>query len=280
MKKFVAKILLFFLVFIALNLIYLTAVQRFDWNFKKVLEARSLEEKKYETLILGNSLAMDGINTELLGNAYNLSIGGGTLPTNEEQLSQYLQDAQVKPRVVILGMASCINEDYGRESIHPIIKYLDGNKFDSFYDLPMVQFKWMAKVLIKRVISKAHQNAHLVQGQLRINKIVGDQSLYSPAPANTLNRSFYTELGSLMKIAKICSVNDIQLLVCEMPGVKRTQNQIPVGPHQIDNFLFYNFNNETFCKIFDGDRHWLGGSHLNAEGAEVFTKAMINIINI
>jgi hypothetical protein len=280
MKKFVLKILLFFLLFLVLNLIYLFVIQRFDWNFKKVLEARNLENKNYETLILGNSLAMDGINTEMLGNAYNLSIGGATLATNERQLSQYLQDAKVKPRTVILGMARCIDEDYSRQTIHPLIRYLDGNKFDSFYDLPMIQFKWMAKVLIKRLLSEPHRNAEIVEGQLRIGRSMPDRSAYVDNPETLLDTSWYRNLQSISQIAELCKQNDIDLLVFEMPGVKKTQNDIPIGPYQIDEYLLYNFNNKDFCQIFQEDKHWLGGSHLNSAGAEVFTEALKTLIGI
>jgi hypothetical protein len=278
MKRFIAKILLFFFLFLMANVLYLKIVQRYDWNYKKVLEARTLEERNFETIILGNSLAMDGINTEILGNAYNLSIGGATLATSEKQLEDYLRDAKSFPTTVILGMATCIEEDYSKESINPIIRYIESNKYDSFYDLPMIRFKWMSKVLIKRIFSKPHRNATIVQGQLRIARKLEDRSEASENPPTSIDTGYYDNLNRLQSIAQICSTNKIQLLVLEMPGIKKEQNQIAIGPHVMDNFLLYNFNNKPFCEIFDPKEHWLGGSHLNTRGAEVFTKAMKEMI--
>ena len=63
-------------------------------------------DKQFEIIVIGNSLAMDGINTEMLGKAYNLSIGGATLNTNKRQLEEYLESCQKKPKKVILASTS------------------------------------------------------------------------------------------------------------------------------------------------------------------------------
>ena len=86
MGGFVIKLIAFFFLFILSNIVYLIFIQNIDWNYSKRLEALNFNSPNYDVLVLGNSLAMDGIDAEELSkngfNAYNLALGGSSLMTN------------------------------------------------------------------------------------------------------------------------------------------------------------------------------------------------------
>ena len=124
MKKFIVKIISITILILGVNFLYLQIIQQNDWNFKKRLEAINLENPKYDILVIGNSLAMDGIDTKYMSEngfqAYNLAIGGATLKTNYVQLKEYLSTYDYKPKLIILGVGTYMNSFDG-DQIHPIV---------------------------------------------------------------------------------------------------------------------------------------------------------------
>src|SRR6185295_13532656 len=127
MKRFFQKIFLILILFTLGNYAYLVIVKKYDWNFSKHLEANGFQNKQFDLIAIGNSLVMDGIDTKLLStngiSSYNLAIGGVNLNTIYIQLSNYLK-ANRKPKYVLLGLSSCLNEKIFEEGeIHPIVDF-------------------------------------------------------------------------------------------------------------------------------------------------------------
>src|SRR5687768_3791462 len=115
MRKFLIKIGYFAIIFIIINFIFLALISLTDWNFKKRIEALRMEKPKFDLIVLGNSLAMDGIDTKLLTekglNSYNMAIGGANAETNYIMLEEYLDKCETKPQYVIFGVATYTNFD-------------------------------------------------------------------------------------------------------------------------------------------------------------------------
>lgn len=270
-----------------LNALYLCACIFWDWSFSKRIEALTLSSPTYQYIILGNSLAMDGIDPEILASnsksAYNLAIGGSSLKTNLIQLEDYLKIAKENPKVVILALGSYIN-DFQRQEINPVVEFtMEGHHY-GLKDLPMIKFRWLVYELIKKVIDPDHRNAKLYQGQLRIGRTVNDDSKYA-SPLNALPINDYINSEYIKKIADRCRASNIHLVLIEMPGFKRTQNQTDIGPHKISlddkaPIYLYNLNNIEFASKFDSEKDWLGNSHLNEFGAVKFTTYLKEIIKI
>tara|TARA_R110000744_G_scaffold252811_1_gene368513 strand:+ start:713 stop:1105 length:393 start_codon:yes stop_codon:yes gene_type:complete len=128
MRSFLFKILFFGTGLIALNLIYFLLIFYTDWDFRKRTESLSFDNPKFEVLVLGNSLAMDGVDTEYHGeqgiHGYNLAIGGSSLKTNYIQLNEYLQSYD-KPSNVLIGLGSYMNT-FERDDIHPYSRVYNG----------------------------------------------------------------------------------------------------------------------------------------------------------
>jgi hypothetical protein len=281
MHSFVKKLILFSLFFAVLNALYLYACILGDWNFAKRIEAISFKSPNYKCIVLGNSLTMDGIDSELLSirtqSTYNLSIGGSSLKTNLIQLQEYLRIANEDPKTVILGLGSYIN-NFQSENINPIVEFTMENHQYGIKDLPMIKFRWIIFELLKKVISADHRNAEIIEGQLRISRMVEDTTKNTD-PLPSLPIDDYQNSLYIKKIALLCKKKNIRLILCEMPGFKRTQNQTDIGPHKIfinKNFYvdLYNFNNIKFVSNFDSHGDWLGNSHLNKFGAKKYTELL------
>ncbi len=282
MKKFIIKIIVTGILFGVINLIYLSLLYFMDMSFIKRFESLKFDNPDYEILVLGNSLACDGFDTELLGltgsKAYNLAIPGSSIKTNYIQLQEYLSNYNKKPECIILGLGTYTMSNYVDETIHPIVEFTMEGHIYTYNDLPLLKFKWLAIEFIKKIVSSDHRNATLSYGQMRFQTSRGDHTNYtnSKFDMDEYQSSKYIEL-----LAKLCKENDIKLYVIEMPGFKETQNNSDIGPYYLtfekeDSVPLYNFNNIEFGKNFSSALDWVGNSHLNEKGAVKFTRLLID----
>lgn len=251
----------------------------FDWNFSKRIEAINLEQAQFKYIILGNSLAMDGIDCKELGDnkngVYNLAIGGASLKTSHIQLQEYLEIALKNPEKIILPIGSYRQDYFENNLIHPIVEFTMSDYDYNIHDLPMLKFKWIFFELLKKIVSPDHRNSKLVQGQLRISKIVPDKTILDNTK-NKLPLSKYQNSEEIKQIYMTCLQNDIELVLMEMIGFRNTRNHQDIGPYEIQydqshSVKLYNFNGFQIDSIIDPKSDWLGGSHLNQFGASKFT---------
>jgi len=276
MKGFIIKILVFSILFIIANYVYLEIIKKNDWNLSKAIEINSFKNKEFDLIVLGNSLVLDGVDCSFLTkkgtSSYNFALGGENLKSIYIQLIYYLKENK-QPKAIFLGLSSMINS-YSRndESIHPIISYSYGLNHFSINNLPMIQFKWLAMENLKKIVSKNHRDAKIVLGQLQIKRKVPDVSIYKSNMRKSLSFDEYKGAKYLFKIDSLCKKDSIKLIIAEMPGYKKTQNNIPIGPNYIisdnDSITVYNLNNRVLCsELFNDKNDWLGNNHLNQFGA-------------
>ena len=262
---------------------FLLLIQHFDKNFAKAIEIKEFNDKKNQGVILGNSLTLDGIDVEYLTNkgidSYNFALGGSTLKSNYIQLMYYLKNND-KPDFILLGLGSSLknySSSKSAESVHPIINYCYNDLNLTIDNLPMIKFKWLATENLKKLVSKQHRETKIVLGQLKIKRKVLDNTKYKDKVKSQIFFDDYKGAKYLFKIDSVCKVNNIELITIEMPGYKKTQNDIPLGPNFIkyknDSIRIYNMNNRDLCKkLFDDKNDWVGNSHLNEYGAKKLTK--------
>ena len=285
MRKYLIKISVFILLFALSNFVYLKLVQRYDWNFAKVIKINAFENQDYEYLIIGNSLALDGFDMEYFNeqgmHAYNTAIAGASLKTNIIQLENYLAKNKA-PKMIIQGLSSYRNTDFNSDKIHPAVDYLYPIERMDYKDIPMIKFKWMADELLKKIVSKNHRQAEILDGQLRTKKTVPDISSYPIPMDKEINLSRYEDAKYLTSIDSICREHNIRLISIEMPAYKKFQNNAALGPIEYQNTKdiknsFYNCNNKEFCLLFDPKKDWLGDSHLNLYGSQKFTRKLFEL---
>ncbi len=288
MKKFLERLsvcALYFIIFMLfINVLFLGTIMLTDFNFRKRLESLKFVNPEFKLLVLGKSLAMDGIDAELLTRnglkTYNLAIGGSSLRTNYIQLEEYLSRYNHKPETILIGLGSYLGLSDG-DDIHPIIEVSMKNHRFNFHDLPLIKFQWLGEEFSKKIVSSAHRNAKLSSGQLKFRKTSSDNTIHRNIQLDIkpFENAFY-----LGEIARLCNQNNIDLLIIEMPGFKNTQNSSRVGPYLLsfangESARLYNFNSKEFCEIFDKDNDWIANSHLNEFGAEKFTKELLKFLD-
>ena len=282
MLRFLKKIILFTLLFFAVNYAYLLIIEHYNYDFKKSIEAVNMEHQNYSCLALGNSLVMDGIDAELLTkkglSSYNFAIGGANLKSNYIQLIHYLENNE-NPKFVLLGTTSLnsLERKKSDEAIHPIIEY-NYKPIDwlNYKNLPMIKFRWLSIEMLKLLVSSDHRMAEVVLGQYKTKRQVGDKTGFKNKSNKQINLKALIENKYLSKIDSICKENDIRFLVVEMPGYKKSQNSMDIGPFSLKNMKndisFINLNNHNLCsELFNDNSDWLGNSHLNEYGAEKLT---------
>ena len=290
MKTFLYKIVLITIVFALTNFLYIEVLKKTDWSLSKVYKILHFEDKDFDYLFLGASLTLDGIDAQYLTNkgidSYNFGTQGTSIRSSYIQLNHYLKNNK-KPEVVLLGVGSLSKsyKDYNNEfTISVPYQYFYFDNKLSFENLPMVKFRGLAIENLKQVVSKEHREAEFVRGQLRIKKKVPDNTKYKQKLDRTIHVSDYEGASHLFKIDSVCKKNDIKILVLEMPGFKKTQNLIPVGPHKLwdethDTIVLYNLNNKDLVsKLINSKNDWLGNSHLNQYGAKKLTKYIYDTI--
>ena len=287
MKKYLLQVAAFLIVFLILNLVTVLIFVKFDWNFNKRVKSITFNDPQYGCLVLGNSFALDGIDAEILSSencsSYNLAIGGASVRTNYIQLREYLEQYNKKPEKVILALDS-FRHDFKDDEIHPVVDFTMKNKSYGFHDLPFIKFKWLFRELIKKVLSSQHRQAELTLGQLRLQKTIPDNTKTPKDPPPITIQSFVTSPW-VQSIAELCEENKIRLIIIEMPAKAEQRNSSPVGPIPIvlENGIpveIHNFNSVDFNFGLNPEKDWIGNSHLNAEGAEKFTRTMKARLNI
>ncbi len=212
--------------------------------------------------------------------SYNLAIIGNSDETGYIQLNEYLTKYEVKPKLVLLGVSSYTDPFYNK-GIEPMVEFtMKGHKY-TINDIPIFKFKWLGVDVLKKIVSSTYRNTEVVYGQIKSPKIT---------PDNTDFRESYLDIKKfeaehwIGEIAKLCSMNEIKLIIIEMPGVRETQNLSETGPYRLSfengsNADLYNCNSQDFCKILDPEKDWGGMSHLNQFGAAKLTGELLKILN-
>jgi hypothetical protein len=281
MTKFIKFLSALLLAFAAVNLLYLFLLPRIDWDFAKAKEAYELKGKQLELLVVGNSTAMDGINTEMLskefGEAYNFSVGGATLQANYVQLQEYLLHNKTPKRVLLF--LSSAHLGYKKENVvNPIVEYYYGGNRNEWglQQIPIFKFRWLFNENLKKLLSPAHRSAKVVQGQLRINKSIPDNSSPPKKMPSCNDELFYTGDGYayMWKIAALCMEKNIALAVFEMPCWKDAQNNCAdvqvskQGDGKSYSLLIQNLNTYQLCdSVINVKTDWLSRNHLNYNGS-------------
>ena len=288
MKNFAGRLslfgLFFIVFFILINFIFLGTIALTDWDFKKRLESIKFENPDFELLVLGDSYAEYGIDTELLTSwgikSYNLALVGNSVRSSYVQLKEYLERYPVKPYYVILAVNSYVDQFDDGVRIEPIVEFTLDDHIPDAKDVPISKFRWLGVEILKKIISSKHRTARLSYGQIKWGKNTPDDTRFHDI---YINIQKYESSNWIGEIAKICHLTGIKLIIVDIPGMRETQNLSEIGPYTLSfnngySGVLYNYNSYEFSSVFDADKDWIGQSHLNEIGAVKFTTELKKII--
>lgn len=285
MKMFLKKCLFFLGIIVVLNAIYLFLLVSFSPGFKKVHDISTFKNKEYDLIIVGNSMALDGVDANYISErgikTYNLAVAGNHVSTTLQMMEHYLENNK-PPKMVVIGLSSAVGKSY----LNPVAYH--NPEVDFFYkpDLweniknpPMLKFQWLAVDMVKILISKEHRNARMENGQWRTEKIIPDNSSFN----SKKDEPNYYDNVYLQKLVVLCEKQNIKIVMVEMTGSKSSQNSIPfVKDYAVfkdRKLTIYNLNNhEIATSIIDSNTDWLAPDHLNVFGAKKETQFLFEEI--
>ncbi|MBS7786433.1 hypothetical protein KIH23_03915 [Flavobacterium sp. CYK-55] len=278
MNQFVKKCIWFLAIIVLVNVAYLGILMVLSPGFKKVYEVHSFKNQNFDLLIFGNSMALDGIDSEYLQKQgisnYNMAIAGDHISSSKMMLEAYLKNNK-KPKIVAIGLSSAIGKSYLNDQpfknpeieffYHPSLTEIISNP-------PLLNFQWLAVDILKILMSADHRQAQMVLGQWKTKKIIADNSDYKSQKAEPI---LYTN-PYLAQIVSICAQNQIKVLLLELPGSNARRNDFPyvseVTLSDGQKCIVHNLNNfQTSQSILDADKDWLAADHLNQFGGQKVT---------
>lgn len=283
MTQFLRKCGWFLVLLVVLNVLYLALLLCFSPGFKKVYDIAFLKNQKYDLLVLGNSMALDGIDAAYLTKSgiksYNFAVAGDHVSTSLMLLETYLQN-NPKPKMVLIGLSSSIGNSYLNKVpfTNPEVEFFyHPSLIANITKPPLFSFQWLFVDFLKIIISKDHRNAQLIQGQWKTKKVIADGSHFNPT---NLPKLSYND-PYLAQIVALCEAKGIQVILTELPGSASNRNALPYTYTATlvngKTTVIYNLNNnDTASKILDPSKDWLAADHLNEYGAEKITTYLLN----
>jgi hypothetical protein len=282
MSNFFKKCFWFLAIIVALNVLYLLILLCFSPGFKKIHEISNFKNQNFETLVLGNSMALDGIDADYLSknamSTYNLSVAGDHISTSLFILEDYLKKNK-KPKTVVIGLSSAI----GRSFLNPVpftnpeVEFFyHPNWLSNVTNPPLFNFQWLAVDLIKILISKDHRNAKMILGQWKTQKVIADTSVFKNANATAID---YND-PFLLQIIQLCESQGIQVILTELPGSNSNRNnllfQYAITLKNQSTRVVYNLNNyKVSSAILNPATDWLAPDHLNQNGGMKITEFLL-----
>lgn len=270
-----------------LNLVYFFILLKFSPGFSKINTISKFENKEYELLVLGNSMALDGIDAAYLNEkgikAYNLAVAGNHVATSLMMFEEYLKKNKA-PKTVLVGLSSAVGQSFlNKVPYHnPEVDFFyKPSLWQNIKNPPLLNFQWLAVDMMKIVISKDHRNAKMIEGQWRTEKVIPDNSVFNPLKQKKIDYSS----PYLNKLINICREKNIKIVLVEMTGSNASRNNLPYN-YQVSladksNAKVYNLNNlEIGNAIVNPKTDWLSPDHLNLHGAKKETAFIYNEILI
>ena len=287
MSKFIKRCLLFLGIVVILNLAYFFILLNYSPGFSKINSISKFENKEYDLLVLGNSMALDGIDADYLNQkgikTYNLAVAGNHVATSLMMFEEYLKNNKA-PKTVLVGLSSAVGQSFlNKVPYHnPEVDFFyKPSLWENIKNPPLLNFQWLAVDMMKIVISKDHRNAKMIEGQWRTEKVIPDNSVFNPLKQKKPDYSS----PYLNKLINICREKNISIILVEMTGSNASRNELPFI-YQIQladksKATVNNLNNfDIGNKIVNPKTDWLSPDHLNLHGAIKETEFIYNEILI
>ena len=298
MKKFLIALLVFAVLFLAFDRLFLFFVYTSpSKEVDKRLEILLNGKINKDIIILGSSkgardIIASQLQKETNQTAYNLSY-----PGSDVQFHEFLLRALVKfnttPKLVILTVDN---------PIEVLPDSLITFRLDRLY--PLIKYDYINKELINRneknkILSKLFILHRINKGNfdIRQKKYTAMDTLLSDGSMpvsfqkenenwnEKINNSTYlvqkesnVKLQCLQKIIKICKQKNIKLLLVSPPMLKGVNPMFKKRMQQIanNNATFYEFDTQN--KIYKNRDYFFDLNHLKQNGATVFTTEIANYL--
>ena len=292
-KILIAKFVLFTALMIgilgALGMALEKCAVRFDHNERKVHDVVTMDGKDFDVLVLGNSVAQQGIDPRVLQQnwkctSYNQSVGGASIIESAVLLQHYLSKNS-QPSLVLFGLT--INRASMGDGLRPSVslrvspdakKYYERFVADHGVDVNRtVEFLSSFRFFRYRSALE-HASKWLFNQNRSIHFVNGFLEITRTKPVNRGHRTHLSGISAagLRAIDRLCDQRGIQIIYVELPNTAAF-NATTAGREstlavvrQLVGDRFISLNSESVISQLD-DACWVSDDHLNATGAKLVT---------
>lgn len=285
MKNFIKQLVIFIIPLIVIFIILEYAIRQIPNTYKYKNEWMLQHADNLNTLIVGNSHCMSGINPSFLtNNAFNFANSSQDLERDYFILTKY-EDIYAELKQVILSFSYCTLQDKMDYTDKPRLKY---------YGIYIGYEKYKYSMEITSNITYEKVREYLKDGSLqcsplgfRVNIPSKDDLNISGIKAakwHTLNNqeSLTDNLKFLNKIIQFCENRQIKLILVTTPTWHTYYEHL--DEHQLNQIysiateITENHKNVFYLDFLKdirfNDKDFSDGDHLSEEGAEKFTKIL------
>ena len=291
MKRFIRKILIYTLpvVLVAVGLeIYVERIPN-SYTYKRTY--MELHASEIQTLVLGSSYAYDGIDAEVLPNAFNLANSSQCFEDDYRLLQRYIVHMDSLQTIILplsyssLQMVSSSN----RRGYYTIYMDLYPRWPLSKYSFECCNLELMTKKIIKHTLREDVVRCDSL-GQ-RVGHTLDTRPVdWQDTQALIANDRFVglaaqpyidENLDWLCRIAQECQVSGVELFVVKMPVLQEYRDAMP--PEQVEamNQALESIASKFDCvRVLDyqdwgTDADFWNATHLNTTGAQRFTEQLL-----
>lgn len=290
MTHFIKKILLYLLpiVLLAIGLeIYVESIPN-SYTYKR--QYMEKHAAKIQTLVLGSSYAYDGIDAEVLPNAFNLANSSQCFEDDYRLLLRYIVDMDSLQTVILplsyssLQMVSSSN----RRGYYTIYMDLYPRWPISKYSFECFNLELMAKKIIKHALredvvrcdSLGQRIGHTLDTRPAdwqdTEKLVTNDRFVGSAAQPYIKENTYW----LRRIALECQVSGVELYLLKMPALQEYRDAMPHEQVEAMNHAITTIANKFDCvhvldyQAWGTDADFWNATHLNTDGAKRLTREM------
>ncbi len=294
MTRFIKKISLYLLpiVILAIGLeVYVESIPN-SYTYKR--QYMELHASEIQTLVLGSSYAYDGIDAEVLPNAFNLANSSQCFEDDYRLLLRYIVDMDSLQTVILplsyssLQMVSSSN----RRGYYTIYMDLYPRWPISKYSFECFNLELMTKKIIKHALhedvvrcdSLGQRIGHSFVSRPAVDwrdtqALVANDRFVGPAAQPYIEENTYW----LRRIALECQVSGVELYLVKMPALQDYRDAMP--PEQVDamnqaiEFIASKFDCVRVLDYQDWgtDADFWNATHLNTYGAQRITENLNKI---
>ena len=293
MTHFIKKISLYLLpiVILAIGLeIYVESIPN-SYTYKR--QYMELHASEIQTLVLGSSYAYDGIDAEVLPNAFNLANSSQCFEDDYRLLQRYIIYMDSLQTVILplsyssLQMVSSSN----RRGYYSIYMDLYPRWPISKYSFECFNLELMTKKIIKHTLradvvrcdSHGQRIGHTLDTRPAdwqdTEKLVANDSFVGSAAQPYIKENTYW----LRRIALECQVSGVELYLLKMPALQDYRDAMPHEQVEAMNHAITTIANKFDCvHILDyqdwgTDADFWNATHLNTYGAQRITENLNKI---
>ena len=291
MKRFLSYVCITLLALVIIDVLYGFAMEKLSGN-RYVSSIDHIREAHEDIAIIGSSRANHHYDPQLLSDslnltAYNYGIEGLNIFADKAVLSMLINQSEKKPQMVILDLSEsdiCDVQGWNTEHLSLLYPYADVSAVDSLFadvidprEYFLVRYSKLYRhnsnildyLKPKRAKGQRHENG--------FTPLEGTWSGEPSVPTSSYDVS-PQKLDYLERCIKLCADNDVLLVLSTSPNYNRLPKErnwimaIEKVAHEHHLTYLYHEQDAEFLSHPD----WFNEPyHLNAEGAEIFTRKII-----